>query len=127
MVVKGVKFAGLVVGLALCATSVWAADYSGYSTDELAAMRGSMREVSDEDRGRFRAEWKKRVNELPVEERAKYTTRPENAEGGGQGQGKGGKSNRSETRKHDGSGQNGGYGGGGGQGGGHGHGGGGRR
>lgn len=123
---KGLKLAGLVVGMTLCAASAWATDYSGYSTDELAQMRGTMREVSEQDRSQFQQEWQKRINEMPAEERAKHLGRPENAPADGQGQGRDGKKNRSENRKRDGSGQGAGKGYGGGGGGGQG-GGGGRR
>ncbi len=120
MKTKSMKLAGLVVGVTLCAASAWASDYSGHSTDELAAMRGTMREAAEQDRNKFQKEWQKRVKEMPVEERAKYTGRPENAKQDGQGPGSDGKKSRNQNRHYNGDDKGSGYG----QGGGYGHGGG---
>ncbi len=52
---------------------VMAADYSRYSTEELAAMRGTLRNLSAEEREAFRTEWQKRLQQMSPEERATYT------------------------------------------------------
>ena len=95
---KLMKLSGLVIGMTLCAASAFAADYSAYSTDELAQMRGTMRDVPAEERNQFRKEWQKRINEMPVEERSQYTGRPENAKRDGQGMGREGKKSRNQNR-----------------------------
>ena len=48
--------AGLLVG-----TSALAVDYSSYSTEELSAMRGTLRNASAEERNAFRQEWQSRM------------------------------------------------------------------
>jgi hypothetical protein len=95
---KLMKLSRLVVGMALFAAPAFAVDYSAYSTDELAKMRGTMRNVPEEDRSQFRNEWQKRINEMPVEERSQYTGRPENAQRDGEGMGREGKKNRNQNR-----------------------------
>lgn len=92
------KLSGLVIGMTLCAASAFAADYSKYSTDELAEMRGTMREANEEERNQFRNEWQKRINEMSVEERSKYTGRPENALRDVKGMGRDGKENTNQNR-----------------------------
>ena len=61
--------------------TVMAADYSKYSTEELAAMRGTMANASQEEREAFRNEWQKRMQEMSQEERSAYSR------GGGSGSG----------------------------------------
>ncbi|MBC8317803.1 MAG: hypothetical protein H8E41_07835 [Desulfobulbaceae bacterium] len=115
---KRIKLSALVIGMTLFAAPAFAADYSGYSTDELAEMRGTMRDVPTEDRDQFRNEWQKRINEMPVEDRSRYNSRPENAVRDGEGMGRDGKKNmnqnqnqnRNQNRISDGEGS--GYGGG---------------
>ncbi len=45
----------------LIGTSAMAADYSGYSTEELSNMRGTMRNASQEEKNAFRKEWQSRM------------------------------------------------------------------
>ncbi|MEF3169238.1 MAG: hypothetical protein K6360_07945 [Deltaproteobacteria bacterium] len=75
---------GLVTGIALFPMAAMAADYSGYSNEELAAMRGTMQNATEEERNAFRCEWQNRMQDMTPEEMAQYT-----------GKGQGGKGNRS--------------------------------
>lgn len=79
------------------AASALAADYSGYSTEDLAKMRGAMQNATIEERNAFRAEWQKRLQTMSLQERWQYAGRPANAQqnsagygGYGRGQGRGG-------------------------------------
>ena len=58
------------------------ADYQAMSTDELSALRGTMSTASQEQRDAFRAEWKKRIDQMTAEEKQHYF-----GAGGGRGQG----------------------------------------
>ena len=98
MVNKLKKAALVLAGLAMLGTPVWAeTDYSGMTTEELSQIRGTLHDVSQEERDAFRAEWQKRIQELTQEERQNYVGRPANApaagsglqQGRGQGSGKG--------------------------------------
>lgn len=89
----------LVLGLGILAGNAFAEDYSQYATEELASMRGTLQDASQEERDAFRAEWQKRVQDMTPEERQKYTGRPDNAQcqpsadrmqGSGNAQGRGG-------------------------------------
>jgi hypothetical protein len=62
-----------IIFLAGGVTVVTAADYSGYSTEDLAAMRGTLSNASDEERAAFRDEWRSRMQSLPVDQRQQYT------------------------------------------------------
>jgi hypothetical protein len=63
----------------LAAASALAADYSGYSTGDLATMRGAMQNATIEERNAFRSEWQKRLQAMSLQERQQYTGRPANA------------------------------------------------
>ncbi len=76
---------GLLASALMIGTSALAVDYSQYSTEELAKMRGTMRNATEEEREAFRAEWQKRLREMSPEERKQYMGRPENATRDGQG------------------------------------------
>ena len=93
----------LIITLVLCSTilmgNAFAEDYSKYTTEELASMRGTLQDASPEERESFRAEWQKRLQNMTPEERQQYTGRPDNAQcqpgagrmqGRGKGQGGGG-------------------------------------
>ncbi|MBC8209321.1 DUF1104 domain-containing protein [Methanococcoides sp. SA1] len=74
--------------LALLASPVWSApDYSAMSNDEMAAMRGNMRDVSAEERASFQSEWQSRIQQMSPEERQKAVGRPDNAPADGTGAG----------------------------------------
>lgn len=80
----------------LAAASAIAADYSSYSTEDLANMRGTMQNATIEERNAFHTEWQKRLQSMSLEERQKYAGRPANAPqssgsygGYGRGQGRG--------------------------------------
>jgi len=64
---------------------VSAADYSAYSTEELAEIRGTMSSSTEAERQSFRDEWQQRVKSMTVDERQQYSGRPANASGNGQG------------------------------------------
>lgn len=76
---------GLVVFLMLASVPVWGADYGNHTNEEMAAMRGTMRNASSEERAAFSAEWQKRVQSMSVEDRQKYSSRPEKAAADGSG------------------------------------------
>jgi len=89
----------LFLALAILAGNAFAEDYSQYTTEELAGMRGTLQDASEEERDDFRAEWQKRVQDMTPEERQKYVGRPDNAQcqpsadsmqGSGNAQGRGG-------------------------------------
>lgn len=72
--------------------NTFAVDYSQYTTEELADMRGTLQDASPEERDAFRVEWQKRFQKMTPEERQKYSGRPDNAwsqEGAGRMQGSG--------------------------------------
>jgi len=78
----------LIIAMAMAmvfALPVLAADYSAYSTEELAAMRGTMASSTEEERQSFRNEWQQRISSMSVDERRQYVGRPANASGNGQG------------------------------------------
>lgn len=97
------RFLTLVAAILMAMTfslPVLAADYSAYSTEELAAMRGTMSSVTEEERQSFRNEWQQRVKSMPVDERRQYSGRPANASGNCQGYGSGsGSQNHMGERK----------------------------
>ena len=76
-------------GITLIAAAVFvtslafAADYSGYSNEELSKMRGTLQNATEQERQQFRSEWQSRLQNMTQEERQLYMGRPENA-----GQGK---------------------------------------
>ena len=87
---KKILIVTLVLAVAISASIVFAADYSKYTTDELNSMRGTMQNVTQEERNAFRAEWQNRIQNMTQEERQKYMGRPENApQGAGYGKGMG--------------------------------------
>lgn len=69
-------------GLVLYISPVSAADYSALSTEELANMRGTLQNATEEERKAFQNEWQKRTQNMTQEERQKYLGKPE---GAGQG------------------------------------------
>ena len=80
------SIAALILGLGLLTTPAWAAsDYGSMSNDELNAMRGTMREASEENRASFRNEWQKRVQSMSQEQRRENAGPPENAKRDGEG------------------------------------------
>ncbi len=79
---KGIKIA-LIIGGLMMATGVYAAsDYSNYSIDELAKMKGSLKNATQEERNAFRSAWQEKIRSLSPGERQTYTR-------GGQGSGVG--------------------------------------
>ena len=118
MKIKSVKLSCLVLGLSLIATPGWSFDYSSYSTEQLANMRGTLRNASQEERNAFRSEWQKRMLSMSASERQQYMGRPANAPAYGAGYGKGrgrGQGICSGTGTGQGQAQGRGYGGGGGR------------
>ena len=89
----------LALSFSVLTDNAFAVDYSQYTTEELANMRGTMQDASAEERDTFRAEWQKRLQHMTREERQKYVGKPDNAQrqsgvarmqGGGNAQGRGG-------------------------------------
>ena len=76
---------GIIFSLSLLTGSVWAADYSANTTEELNAMRGTMRNAPDVERKAFVGEWQNRLQVMTPEEREKYMGRPTNAPADGKG------------------------------------------
>ena len=70
---KMLNLAGIFLLLLAYAMPSWASDYSHYSMDDLATMRGSMKNAPEQEQKKFNEEWQKRINEMPSEERARYT------------------------------------------------------
>lgn len=67
---------GAAAGMLLLAggvTDASAADYQSYTTDDLAAMRGTLIDATDDERTAFQDEWQSRMQSLPVDQRQQYT------------------------------------------------------
>lgn len=82
----------LFLSFCILAGNAFAVDYSQYTTEELAEMRGTLQDASPEERDAFRTEWQKRLQNMSPAERQKYSGRPDNArsqEGAGRMQGSG--------------------------------------
>lgn len=72
-------------GLLMGITPLFAADYTGMSTEKLAAMRGTMRNASPEEHAAFQHEWQNRIRQMTQEEQRKYLGPPEKAPRDGSG------------------------------------------
>jgi uncharacterized membrane protein YgcG len=83
------------LGLCLSVAPVLAADYASMSTEELAVLRGTMRNASQEEHAAFQQEWRNRVRQMTEAERSKYLRPPANAprDGSGMQSGQGGPGN----------------------------------
>jgi len=80
-----------IIAIALLATAVWAADFTGYTTEQLISMRGT---VPVQDRADFRAEMQKRMQTMTPQQRQLFMQSKKNRSGmgggaGGAGQGRG--------------------------------------
>lgn len=102
----------IILAVSLISLPALATDYSSMNTAELAALRGTMRDATDEDRATFRAEWQERVRTMTREEAQQYRGRPENALADGNGyqynasnRHRGGKKMRNGSRVCDGTGK----------------------
>lgn len=73
------------IGLCLSVTQILAADYASMSTEELAALRGTMQNASQQEHAAFQQEWQNRVRQMTEEERRKYLGPPANAPRDGSG------------------------------------------
>ncbi len=58
------------------------ADFQSMTTEELSKLRGTMYNTAQEERGAFRAEWMKRIDQMTPEEKEQYL-----GSGSGRGQG----------------------------------------
>jgi hypothetical protein len=96
---RGIFIIILALSFSMSTNNAFAVDYSQYTTEELANMRGTLQDASQEERDAFRAEWQKRLQDMTREERQKYVGKPDNAQcesgtgrmqGGGNALGKGG-------------------------------------
>lgn len=84
------KISLALVGVGMLVTSVWAADYSTMSTEELSKIRRTLQSATEQERQNFRQEWQNRVGEMTPEERQQYMGSGNNSGlGKGQGMGKG--------------------------------------
>jgi hypothetical protein len=75
---KTVLILSLVIAISMLTSVALPADFSQYSTEELAAMRGTMQNLTEEERADFRTEWQKRLQSMPLEDRQQYSRRPYN-------------------------------------------------
>ena len=89
MQIKTLSVIGLVLALSISITPAWGVDYSTYSNENLASMRGTMRDATDDERSAFRGEWQERLQAMTPEERQQYSGRPANAPADGSGAGAG--------------------------------------
>ncbi len=91
MRMKSLSVIGLVIALMISITPAWGVDYSTYTNEKLASMRGTMQNATDDERTAFRGEWQERMQAMTPEERQKYSGRPASApaDGSGFGQGRG--------------------------------------
>ncbi len=72
--------------IAILATTIWGADFSGYTTEKLIEMRGT---VAVEQRDAFRAEMKKRIKTMTPEQKELFMQSKQKRSGMGQGHGMG--------------------------------------
>jgi hypothetical protein len=95
--IKSIIVSGLF--LTLLPTIGFGADYQSMTTSELSELRGTMANTSEEKRDAFRAEWKKRIDQMTEEEKQQYFgadggrgqgSRSGDGLGDGSGRGKGG-------------------------------------
>jgi len=78
------RISTILAGSLLCATMAWAAtDYSAMTNEELAAKRGSLQQATMEERNAFQNEWQNRVQKMSPEEKQKFMSKGENAQGQG--------------------------------------------
>jgi len=77
--------ATVAIGMAIAPSVAWATDYSAMATDELMALRGTMRDVPAEEHERFSAELHKRIQEMTAEERQSFGLGPPTGVGPGPG------------------------------------------
>jgi uncharacterized membrane protein YgcG len=81
----------IVSGMLMLALPAFAADYSGYSAEELAAMRGNMRNATTQEREAFRNAWRdKTQSPSPEDRRSLKATNSNNGSGNRYGSGSGG-------------------------------------
>ncbi len=67
---KQICLAGIMVGC--LSAPVFAADYSSMSTEEMAAMRGTLQDATQEERSSFQSEWRNRMQQMSPEDRQQY-------------------------------------------------------
>ncbi len=67
------------LGALMLVTPVWAVDYSNMTTEELAALRGTRSQATQEEQAAFKQEWQGRVQQMTPEERQQFTGKPANA------------------------------------------------
>jgi hypothetical protein len=70
-------FSMVFVSSFLFVSALFAADYTGISTEKLAEMRESMHYASEDERRDFNEEWQKRIRSMRPEEREKYLRIPQ--------------------------------------------------
>lgn len=78
-------FAMVCLGLGMVITPAWAVNYSNMTTEELAELRGTMRNASQEEHAAFQEEWQNRMRQMTREERQRYLGPPAGAPRDGSG------------------------------------------
>lgn len=126
MIARKLNIICLTIVLLLIAGFSFAADYASMTTQELAALRGTLYNATAEERAAFRTEWRKRVAEMTQEERQTYSMSGpadgtgrqlgNRGSGGGSGNGNGSGNGGGSGKGSGGSGGGSGSGGGGGKG-----------
>ncbi len=96
---KQLFIGSIILAVVLISGSGYAQDYSSMDTAELAALRGTMRDTTTDDRDAFRSEWQKRISEMSREEAREYRDRPANAIADGKGYKYNASNNRKGCRK----------------------------
>ena len=76
-----------IIAIAFLASVVWAVDFTGYTTDQLINMRGT---VAVQDRADFRTEMQKRIQTMTPQQRQLFMQSKKNRSGMGAGRGAGG-------------------------------------
>ena len=72
--------------ISLTASPLMAADYSTMSTAEMAAMRGTMQQATQEERSAFQQEWQHRIRQMSPAEQQQYAGQPDSSPRDGSGQ-----------------------------------------
>ena len=72
--------------ISLTATPLMAADYSTMSTADMAALRGTMQQATQEERSAFQQEWQNRMRQMGPADQQQYAGRPDSAPQDGSGQ-----------------------------------------
>lgn len=86
------------IGLSMIVIPAGAADYSSMTTEELAELRGTMQNATQEEHAAFQQEWQNRLRHMTREERQRHIGPPADAPRDGSGMQYGGKGNGDRQR-----------------------------